>query len=134
MARGVSVKVATTKVIKALEDKLSDNTKTVASNEKKRKDYEKVEKAYSKEVADIVFKNISKATEVSSFENYRGEVRVSIELPAGSIKIPTKPEIGIEQELGRYEIQEIENAIRILKMTDEETVNAATFNKLSQYL
>ena len=133
MARGVSVKVATTKVIKALEDKLSDNTKTVASNEKKRKDYEKVEKAYSKEVADTVFKNISKA-EVSAYENYRNEVNVTIQLPAGVVKLPTKPEIGIERELGSYEISEIENAIRILKMTDEEFVNASTFKQVAQYL
>ena len=29
---------------------------------------------------------------------------------------------------------EIENAIRILKMTDEETVNTSTYNAVAQYL
>ena len=133
MAKAISVKVATTKVIKALEDKLETSKKAIANNEKKRKDYEKVEKAYAKEVAELVFKNISKA-EVNAHENWRNEVNVTITLPNGAIKLPEKPSIDLERELGSYEISEIENAIRILKMTDEETVNASTFNKLAQYL
>jgi hypothetical protein len=133
MARAISVKVATSKVIKALEDKLVNGKNAIVSNEKKRKDYEKVEKAWAKEVADLVFKQISKA-EVSAHENYRNEVNVTITLPAGSIKLPEKPSMDLEQELGRYEVQEIENAIRILKMTDEEFVNASTFKQVAQYL
>ena len=48
--------------------------------------------------------------------------------------IPTKPELELEQELGRWEVDEIQNAIRILKMTDEEVVNATTFKSIAQYL
>jgi len=133
MARAISVKVATTKVIKALETKLEDSKKAITNNEKKRKDYEKVEKAYSKEVADIVFKQISKA-EVSAHENWRNETNVTITIPSGLVKLPEKPSIDLERELGQYEITEIENAIRILKMTDEEYVNASTFKQVAQYL
>jgi hypothetical protein len=133
MARAISVKVATAKVIKALEAKLESGTKAIATNEKKRKDYEKVEKAYAKEVADLVFKQISKA-DVSAHENWRNEVNVTITLPAGLVKLPEKPSMELEQELARYEAQEIENAIRILKMTDEEFVNASTFKQVAQYL
>jgi len=133
MARAISVKVATTKVIKALEDKLADSKKAVANNEKKRKDYEKVEKAYAKEVADLVFKQIAKA-EVSAHENWRNETNVTITIPSGLVKLPEKPQIDLERELGQYEITEIENAIRILKMTDEEVVNASTFKQIAQYL
>jgi len=133
MARAISVKVATPKVIKALETKLAEGKSAITNNEKKRKEYEKTEKAWAKEVADLVFKQISKA-EVSAHENWRGETNVSVSLPANTIKLPAKPEIELEQELGRYEVQEIENAIRILKMTDEETVNASTFKTIAQYL
>lgn len=134
MSRALSVKVATPKVIKALETKLEAGTKAIANNEKKRKEYAKLEKAWAKQVADLVFKQISKATDVHASENWRGELNVRIDLPAGAITIPAKPEIELEQELGRYEVQEIENAIRILKMTDEETVNASTFKTIAQYL
>jgi len=133
MSRALSVKVATPKVIKALEAKLEAGTKAIANNEKKRKEYEKTEKAWAKEVADIVIKQISKA-DVSAHENWRGETNVTISMPSGLIKLPAKPEIDLEQELGRYEVTEIENAIRILKMTDEETVNASTFKTIAQYL
>ena len=133
MSRALSVKVATPKVIKALEEKLASGKSAIANNEKKRKEYEKVEKAWAKEVADLVFKQISKA-DVSANENWRGETNVNISLPTGIIKLPAKPEIDLEQELGRYEVTEIENAIRILKMTDEETVNASTFKTIARYL
>ena len=133
MARAISVKVATTKVIKALEDKLADSKKAIVNNEKKRKDYEKVEKAWSKEVADLVFKNIAKA-EVSAHENWRNETNLTITVPSGLVKLPEKPSIQLERELGAYEISEIENAIRILKMTDEEVVSTSTYNAISRYL
>ena len=133
MARSISVKVSTAKVIKALETKLSDSAKAIASNEKKRKDYEKVEKAWAKEVADLAIKNISKA-EVRANENWRGDIPVDFNLPAKTFTLPAKPELELERELGRYEVEEIENAIRILKMTDEEVVNATTFKTIAQYL
>jgi len=133
MARAISVKVATPKVIKALEAKLVEGKNAITNNEKKRKEYEKTEKAWAKEVADLVIKQISKA-DVSANENWRGETSVNISLPSGTIKLPEKPSIELENELGRYEVQEIENAIRILKMTDEDTVNASTFKSIAQYL
>ena len=133
MARGVSVKVATTKVIKALEDKLDAGVKAITNNEKKRKEYEKIEKVWAKEVAELAVKQLTKA-DVNASENWRGEVSVRFDFPAGVLKFPEKPSIELEQELGRYEVTEIENGIRILKMTDEEYVNASTFNKLAQYL
>ena len=133
MARGVSVKVSTDKVIKALEAKLDAGTKAITNNEKKRKEYEKVEKVWAKEVAELIVKNISKA-DVSADENWRGEITARFSVPAGTVKLPEKPSIELEHELGRYEVQEIENAIRILKMTDEEFVNASTFKQVAQYL
>ena len=133
MARNISVKVSTAKVIKALEDKLAAAQKAVVSNEKKRKEYEKTEKAWSKQVAELAIKQIAKA-EVSADKNWREEVYVRFEFPANTFTLPEKPQMELEQELARYEVQEIENAIRILKMTDEEVVNASTFNKVAQYL
>ena len=133
MSRAVSVKVSTAKVIKALETRLADGTKAISTNEKKRKDYEKVEKAWNKQVADLAVKHLSKA-EVRANQNWRGEISVDFNLPAGTFTLPEKPELELEQELGMYEVREIENAIRILKMTDEEVVNATTFKSIAQYL
>ena len=133
MARAISVKVSTAKVIKALETKLSDSTKAISNNEKKRKDHDKVSKVWNKQVAELVMKQIAKA-DVNASTRWNGEVNVTISLPAGIITLPEQPELELEQELGRWEVQEIENAIRILKMTDEEVVNATTFKTIAQYL
>ena len=133
MSRALSVKVSTAKVIKALEAKLEAGTKAIASNEKKRKEYKKVENAWNKEVAELATKHFAKA-EVSANENWRGEISIDFRLPAGTFTLPPKPELELEQELGRYEVEEINNAIRILKMTDEEVVNATTFKSIAQYL
>ena len=133
MARGINVKVSKAKVVQALKNKLDTSEKAIVSNEKKRKEYEKAKKVWSKEVAGIVIKQISKA-DVSANENWRGEVRVDVTIPAGLVTLPTEPKIELEQELGRYEVQEIENAIRILEMSDEEFVNASTMKQIASYL
>ena len=105
MARAISVKVATTKVITALEAKLVAGKNAIVNNEKKRE-------AHQKALANY-------------YKSYKANK---------SIELPKAPELELEQELGRYEVQEIENAIRILKMTDEEYVNASTFKQVAQYL
>ena len=133
MARAMSVKIATPKVIKALETKLADNAKAIAINEKKRKEHEKLEKDWSKQVAELAIKHIAKA-EVNANENWRGEIHLNFQLPKGTLTLPKAPEIELERSLASYEVDEIENAIRILKMTDEETVNASTFKTIAQYL
>ena len=133
MARAISVKVSTAKVIKALEAKIAEGKSAITNNEKKRKEYEKLEKAWAKQVAEVATKHIAKA-DVSANENWRNEISVQFQFPAGSFVVPEKPSLDLERELGRYEVEEIENAIRILKMTDEELVNASTFKTIAQYL
>ena len=133
MARGINVKVAKSKVVKALKDKLDAGAKAVSSNEKKRKEYDKLNKDWSKQVADIVIKQIAKC-DVSANENWRGDASVSFSIPAGLVKFPERPQIVLESELAKYEIQEIENAIRILEMSDEEFVNASTMKQIASYL
>jgi hypothetical protein len=51
--------------------------------------------------------------------------------------LPTEPEKDFEvihSSTYRESKKEIQNAIRILKMTDEETVNTSTYNAIAQYL
>ena len=133
-SRSISVKVSTAKVIAALQAKLEASAKAVVNNEKIKKANEKAQNAWEKEVADLAYKAISKASNVQAYENYRKELTVSIQFEAGAVKFPSAPTIELEKELGKYEIDEIENAIRILQMTDEETVNASTFKTIAQYL
>jgi hypothetical protein len=47
---------------------------------------------------------------------------------------PVKDFVTLHQHSYNEQKAEISNAIRILKMTDEETVNTSTYNAVAQYL
>ena len=69
--------------------------------------------------------------------NYRDEVSVNFNLPAGTFDFSDRPEPDYEtlnEWQYKEQIEEIENAIRILKMTDEEVVSTSTYNAIARYL
>jgi hypothetical protein len=139
MARGkaISVKIATTKVIKALETKLAQIKQDKANQKVNEEKFSKAQEKYNKEVAKLALSQISKATDLSAHTRYNGEINVSFSLPKGTIDLPAEPEKDFETyHEWQYKemIEEIENAIRILKMTDEEVVNTTTYNAIARYL
>lgn len=138
MSRGkaINVKIATTKVIKALEGKLAEIQKNKANQKVNEEKFEKAREKYNKEVAKLALASISKATDLSAHTRYNGEVSVSFTLPKGTIELdePTKDFETFHDWQYKEMVEEIENAIRILKMTDEETVNTSTYNAIARYL
>jgi hypothetical protein len=135
--KAISVKIATTKVIKALETKLAQIQKDKANQKTNEEKFQKATEKYNKEVAKLALDKISKATDLSAHKRYNGEVVVSFSLPAGTIDLPTEPEREFQSfHEWQYKemIEEIENAIRILKMTDEEVVSTSTYNAIARYL
>ena len=139
MARGkaINVKIATTKVIKALETKLAEIQKDKANQALNEEKHKKAQDKWNKEVSKLAMSAISKATDLSANKRYNGEVAVSFNLPAGSIELPEEPEKNFNSyHEWQYKemIEEIENAIRILKMTDEEVVSTSTYNAIARYL
>jgi len=139
MARGkaINVKIATTKVIKALETKLAEIKKDFASQETNEAKYEKARKAWAKEVAKLAVAQIAKADNFSANKRYDGTINIDFYLPANSMELPDEPKqeyTKINDWQYREMVEEIENAIRILKMTDEEVVSTSTYNAIARYL
>jgi hypothetical protein len=135
--KSINVKIATSKVIKALENKLVQLKKDKANQKVNEEKFQKATDKYNKEIAKIALANISKAEELSASTRYNGKVYVSFEIPKGSLDLPTEPEKDFETfHDWQYKemVEEIENAIRILKMTDEETVSTSTYNSIARYL
>ncbi len=135
--KAISVKIATTKVIKALETKLAEINKNKANQKVNEEKFSKAQEKYDKEVAKLAVSAIAKATDLSAHTRYNGEINVSFSLPKGSIELPTEPERDFDTfHEWQYKemIEEIENAIRILKMTDEEVVSTSTYNAIARYL
>jgi len=135
--KSIQVKIATTKVIKALETKLADLKKTQATQKTNEEKLSKAQEKWAKEVAKLALAQIAKAENLRANVRYNGQINVDFDLPKGAIDLPTEPEKDFESFNDwqyREMFEEIENAIRILKMTDEEVVNTSTYNAIARYL
>jgi hypothetical protein len=140
MARGkaISVKIATPKVIKALETKLSELEKSYTSQEANEAKYKKSYEKWQKELVEYAVANIKKAENFrTNYRSWNNTLNIDFDLTVSKDGLPVEPERDFEQ-MGSHTYremkQEIENAIRILKMTDEETVNTSTYNAIARYL
>jgi hypothetical protein len=140
MARGkaISVKIATPKVIKALETKLAQLEKDYTSQEANEAKYKKAYEKWQKELVEYAVANIKKAENFrTNYRSWNNTLNIDFDLTVSKEGLPVEPEREFEQ-MGSHTYremkQEIENAIRILKMTDEETVNTSTYNAIARYL
>jgi hypothetical protein len=140
MARSkpISVKIATAKVIKALETRLAEleaNYKTQDENEAK---FQLKLDAWKKELFAFAIANIDKAENTrTNYRSYSQNLNVDFDLSVKEGEFPKEPEKDYEQihsHTYREQKDEMENAIRILKMTDEETVSTSTYNAIARYL
>ena len=135
--KAISVKIATTKVIKALETKLAQIQKDKANQATNEEKYQKAHEKWSKDVAKLALNAINKAENLSANLRYNGMINVDFNLPKGAIDLPAEPQKDFETyHEWQYKemVDEIENAIRILKMTDEEVVSTSTYNAIARYL
>jgi hypothetical protein len=141
MARGkaISVKIATPKVIKALEQALAKLELDYTSQEANEAKYNKAMEKWKKEVSAYAIANIKKAENFrTNFRSWNGTLNIDFDLTGLSEsdlpKEPTKDFESMSVYNYREQKEEIANAIRILKMTDEETVNTSTYNAVARYL
>ena len=135
--KSINVKIATTKVIKALENKLAQIQKDKANQKDNEERFAKAHAKWSKDVAKLALTAIAKAEDLSANLRYNGMINVDFNIPKGVIELPKEP----EKDFDTYHdwqykemVEEIENAIRILKMTDEEVVSTSTYNSIAKYL
>jgi hypothetical protein len=136
--KSISVKIATPKVIKALEVRLAELNTNYENQETNEAKYVKAMEKWRKEVAKFAIDRFSKAENLrTNYRSWNNTLNVDFDLTVSEKDFPKEPEREFEQ-MGRHNYleqkQEIENAIRILKMTDEETVNTSTYNAIARYL
>ena len=140
MSRGksISVKIATPKVIKALETKLAELNTNYANQEANEAKHTKAYEKYKKELIAYAVANIKKAENFrTNYRSWNSQLNIDFDLTVSEADLPKQPERDFEvMNAHTYKDmkEEIENAIRILKMTDEETVNTSTYNAIARYL
>ena len=140
MARGkaINVKIATPKIIKALETALAKLEKDFLAQEANEAKFSKQHEAWKKEIAKWAIANFAKSENLrTSYRSWNSTLNVDFDIVTKEGTFPSEPEKDFEV-IHRHTYQEskkeLENAIRILKMTDEETVNTSTYNAVAQYL
>jgi DNA repair exonuclease SbcCD ATPase subunit len=138
MSRQITVKVATTKVIKALENRLAKLEKDYAEQTSNEAKHTKAHEAWKKEVGKWAIANFSKAENLrTNYRQWNNTLNVDFDIITKEGTFPVEPEKDFEVvHTHQYrEIKEdITNALTILKMTDEETVNASTMKQIAKYL
>jgi len=140
MSRGkaINVKIATTKVIKALETKLAEIKKAYAEQGANEAKYQKAREKWQKEIGKWAVANFSKADNIrTNYRQWNKTLNVDFDLVVNETDFPAEPEKDFEvihQHSYNEMKEEIENAIRILKMTDEEVVSTSTYNAIARYL
>jgi len=137
-SRSITVKVATPKVIKALETKLATIKSDYASQEAKEAKYQKEYEKYRKALAEYAVANIKKATNIrTAYRHWSNSLNIDFDVDTQGANFPAEPNRDFEQ-MNQYTyneiVAEISNALSILKMTDEETINATTMKSIAKYL
>ena len=140
MARGkaISVKIRKEKVINALEVKLA-TVKADKANEKVNEGkYEKEMEKWKKELVKFATANFTKAENVrTNYRSWNNTLNIDFDLTITGQDIPKEPEREgnvMHDHTYKEIVEEIENAIRILQMSDEEVINTSTYNSIARYL
>ena len=140
MARGkaISVKIPTQRVIDALTQALAKLKLDYTSQEANEANYEIARKAWQTQLADFAIANFSKAENIrTNYRSWNKTLNVDFDIIGSEANFPAEPEKDfdtIHQHTYREMKEEISNAIRMLKMTDEETVSTSTYNAIARYL
>ena len=138
MSRQITVKVATTKVIKALEARLATLENDYNTQTAKEAKFGKAQEAWRKEIGKWAIANFAKAENLrTNYRSWNNTLNVDFDIITKEGNFPAEPEKDFEvihSHQYREMKEEMSNAIRILKMTDEELVSTSTYNAIARYL
>ena len=138
MSRGITVKLPTHKVVTALEAKLTTIKKDYANQETYEAKYQKAYAAWQKELTDFAVANVKKATNFrTNYRAWNSTLNIDYDVIVDEKDLPVCPERAWENMSShtyKETVEEISNALSILRMTDELTVNASTMKQIAKYL
>ena len=136
--KAINVKIPTVRVIAGLEQALATLEADYATQSAKEANHTLAYEAWKKEIGDWAIKHFSKAHNLrTNYRSWNDTLNVDFDIITKEGEFPTEPEKDFEvihASTYRESKKEIQNAIRILKMTDEETVSTSTYNAIAQYL
>ena len=150
-SKGINVKVKRETIIKALYDRLTEMVHIQEEYEREVEAYEKAKLKWTEDVAKITLKQldvktIAEHTNVrKGYYNSGNTTNVMIDVMIDDNKLPVEPEGVVnpfrdtwsgKTYLGNYNerVTEIKNALTILNMCEEDTINTSTYANVAKYL
>ncbi|CAB4154359.1 hypothetical protein UFOVP629_90 [uncultured Caudovirales phage] len=129
----MNIKVKRLALIKSLEKALKKRHDAQTACDKADKAYKVELVAYEAKIVEAIIAGKAKVTSMSTNNwRYTDEVRASIEvIVPKALKAPERTSLYAPST---HQINEIENAIALLNLSDEEFVNASTYKSVSQYI
>lgn len=129
----MNIKVKRIALIKSLEKALKKRFDARTAAEKADKEYKEELTAFEAKVMEAIIAGKAKVVCMTTNNwRYAADVRATIEviLPK-AMKHPERADVSGARP---HEINEIENAIALLNLSEEEVVNANTYKSVSQYI
>jgi hypothetical protein len=138
MSRAITVKVATPKVIKALEAKLEKTKTDFANQDRLEAEYQEQHKSWNESLTKYAMSKLSEAKNIrTSYRAWNNTLNIGFDVDTKGAEFPDAPErnfVQIHRHIYEEMVEDITNALNILRMTDEETVNASTMKQIARYL
>jgi hypothetical protein len=137
-SKAITVKVPTAKVITALQAKLEKIELDFASQESNDAQYQNAMEAWRKEIGKWAIDRFSKASNIrTNYREWNKTLNVDFDITVDEKEFPKEP-VREHDKIHLHEYKEmkedITNALSILRMTEEETVNASTMKSIARYL
>ena len=128
----MNIKVNRLKLIKALKVALQERVDLQIANDNIMQLNKSAQESYEKKVLELVYTGKLEVNYMTT-QNWRQEPCIEI-----SFKIPTnfrlKPVVIDTEPVRAWEVIELENAIKLLEMSDVETVSAGTYKSVVGYI
>lgn len=134
--KAISVKVKTDKLMTALTEALASRKKELAVSEKAEADHRKAIKDWESKVVEFIKTGKAKVSKVNHTRNWRNETEeaeVTITLTS-ALAFPKDESNNRSDWQVKAEIEELENAIAILAMSDEEFVSTSTYKGVARLI
>jgi len=137
-SKAITVKVPTAKVITALQAKLEKIELDFASQESNDAKYQNAMEAWRKEIGKWAIDRFSKASNIrTNYREWNKTLNVDFDITVDEKEFPKEP-VREHDKIHLHEYKEmkedITNALSILRMTEEEVVNASTMKSIARYL
>ena len=136
--KAINVKIPTVRVIAGLEEALANLEADYATQNAKEAKHTLAYEAWKKQIGEWAIAHFSKAENLrTNFRSWNNQLNVDFDITVKEGEFPAEPEKDFEvihRHTYTEQKKEISNAIRLLKMTDEEVVSTSTYNAIAQYL